>query len=59
MQTLDFERLTIQLFLIEHNGAKDAIEAFLAPKGYRNVDHIDGLDEQWDAYDAVLQPVCM
>ena len=55
MQTLDFERLTIQLFLIEHNGAKDAIEAFLVPKGH----HIDGLDEQWDAYDAVLQPVCM
>ena len=49
MQTLDFERLTIRRFLIEHNGAKDAIEAFLVPKGYRNVDHIDGLDEQWDA----------
>jgi Methyltransferase FkbM domain len=53
LETIDFDRVSIGLFIIEHNGAAEAIHALLVPKGYRRVESIDGQNGRWKASDVM------
>lgn len=56
LKTIDFTQIKIRVLVIEHNGAAQALDDFLVPKGYRKVEKIDGLpssESKWTKSDVL------
>lgn len=61
LKSIDFTRVSIGLFVIEHNKQAKAIHEFLTSKGYRQVTQIQGdTDAKWKSSDVmyILESEC-